>query len=334
MRREIDEQPAVVAATLEALTPVVGRLADAMRARDVGTVLLLARGTSDHAAVYGRYLLEARCGLVAGLAAPSIWTAYRPRLDLSRTLVLAVSQSGRTPEIVSALDHARGCGALTAALTNGADSPLAAGAEHRLVTLAGVEQSVAATKTFTTALAALAALAGALGAEACDDASLAAVPEAMRRTLDLAGPTIEDAARRLASAQAAVCAARGLALCVALEGALKLKEATGVWAEGYSAADLRHGPTAAARGLPALVFHGGGPLADDVEALATELEAGGSDVVGVGAGRDLPVSGGVAEELAPLLLVLPAQLVAERLARLRGRDPDRPPGLGKVTMTY
>ena len=334
MRREIDEQPEAVAETLDALGPVVERLARVVRARDVGTVLLLARGTSDHAAVYARYLFEARCGLVAGLAAPSLWTAYRPRLDLSRTLVLAVSQSGRTPEIVSALEHARACGALTAALTNGADSPLAATADHALVTEAGVERSVAATKTFTTALAAVAALAGALGAEACRSEALEALPEAMRRTLDLAAPTVGDMAHKLIDAQAAVCVARGMALSVALEAALKLKETTGVWAEGYSAADLRHGPTAAARGLPAVVLHGGGPLADDVRAVQEELEAAGSDVLAVGVDRDLPVVGGVAEELAPLILALPPQLLAERLARLRGRDPDRPPGLGKVTLTY
>lgn len=334
MRREIDEQPDAVAATLDAVAPVVARLAAAVRERPIGTVLLLARGTSDHAAVYARYLLEARCGLVAGLAAPSIWTAYRPPLDLSRTLVLAVSQSGRTPEIVSALEHARGCGALTATLTNAADSPLAGAGEHALVTQAGVERSVAATKTFTTALAAVAAVAGALGAEECRPAALAALPDAMRRTLDATAPRVEDAAQRLREARAAVCVARGLALCVALEAALKLKETTGVWAEGYSAADLRHGPTAAARGLPALVLHAGGPLAADVAALAAELAAAGSDVVGVGVGHDLPVADGVSEDLAPLLLALPPQLLAERLAHLRGLDPDRPPGLRKVTLTY
>ncbi len=333
MRREIAEQPAAVAATLGAVAEPAAALAEAVRARCLDRVVLVARGTSDHVAIYARYVLEIRCALSASLAALSIYTTYRPPVDLSRTLVLGVSQSGETPEIVSALEFAASRGALTAALTNAEGSPLARAAAHALVTAAGEERSVAATKTFTTALAAIAELARALGA-ADLAAPLAALPSALEAAASLPEALVESAARTLLAADAAVCIARGHAYAAALEAALKLKEVTGMWAEGFSAADLRHGPRTAASGLPAVVLHAGGPLAGDVDALEQELAATGSRVVAIGPGRALPAAEGLCEEIAPIALVVPAQLVAERVAVLRGRDPDRPPGLTKVTRTH
>jgi glucosamine--fructose-6-phosphate aminotransferase (isomerizing) len=333
MRREIAEQPGAVAATLSAVAAPAAALAAAVRERGIDRAVLVARGTSDHVAIYARYLLEARCALSASLAAPSLYTTYRPPVDLSRALVLGISQSGRTPEIVAALEFAAGRGALVAALTNDAGSPLAAAVPHALVTAAGEERSVAATKTYTTALAAVAELARALGAGDLAG-GLAALPDALAAATGLPEELVESAARSLLGAEAAVCIARGYAYATALEAALKLKEVTGLWAEGFSAADLRHGPRAAALGLPAVVFHSGGPLARDVDGLERELAAAGSPLVSIGAGRTLPAAGGLCEELAPIALIVPAQLVAERLARLRGRDPDRPPGLTKVTRTH
>jgi glucosamine--fructose-6-phosphate aminotransferase (isomerizing) len=331
MRAEIAEQPEAVARTIDATAPQAAALAAAARSRDVRSVVLLARGSSDHAALYGRYLLEGRCGLLSSLAAPSLYTTYRAPVDLSRTLALAVSQSGEVPEIVEALGYARSRGALVAALTNSAGSPLAAAADHAIVTQAGPERAVAATKTFTTQLAALAALAVALGARDLA-APLARAPGAIERTLACQAPVLA-AAASLRGERAAVCLARGYSFCIALEAALKLKETAGLWAEGFSTADLRHGPTVAAGALPALVFHAPGRLANDVEALERALAAAGSRVVSIGAGRELPVDGALPEELAPLALVVPAQLLCERLAVLLGRDPDRPPGLHKVTQT-
>jgi glucosamine--fructose-6-phosphate aminotransferase (isomerizing) len=331
MRTEIEAQPAAVAGTLAAVAGTTAALAAAIRARDIDTVVLVARGTSDNAATYARYLLEARCGLIATLAAPSLYTTYRAPIDLRRAVVVGVSQSGETPEIVAAMAYARERGALTAGLTNGAGSPLVAAVEHPLVTAAGVERSVAATKTFTAQLAAIASLARALGAsglERLDD-----VPGAMAATLAMATAPAEAAAEPLAYATAAVCVARGLAYTVALEAALKLKETTGVWAEGFSAADLRHGPKAAVAALPAIVFHAGGPLEPDVAGLERELGDRGARIIAVGPGQSLPTAA-VSEELAAFTLVLPAQVLAERLARLRGRDPDAPPGLTKVTATH
>jgi glucosamine--fructose-6-phosphate aminotransferase (isomerizing) len=330
MRAEIDEQPEAVERTLRAVTAPAAALAEAMQRRSVEVVVLVARGTSDHAAVYARYLLEAGCGLIATLAAPSLYTTYRAPVDLRRALAIGVSQSGRTPEIVSAMAYARERGALTAAVTNDGSAALAAAVDVPLVTAAGEERSVAATKTFTAQLAAFAALGSALGAGGLDD--LPALPDAIARTLALCAAPASDAAASLTDAPAAVCVARGLGFCVALEAALKLKETAAIWAEGFSAADLRHGPAAAVAGLPALVFHGGGPLAADVEAVERELVGRGARVVAVGPGRSVPTAP-ASEPLAPFGSVVAAQILAERLARLRGHDPDRPAGLTKVTAT-
>ena len=333
MRREIAEQPAAVAATLAAVAEPAAALAAVVRERGLDRVVLVARGTSDHVAIYARYLLEARCALSASLAAPSLYTTYRPPVDLSRALVLGISQSGETPEIVAALEFAARRGALTAALTNAAGSPLAASVEHALVTAAGEERSVAATKTFTTALAAIALLASALGAGDLG-AALPELASSLTAAVELHDALVESSARKLLDAEAAVCIARGYAFATALEAALKLKEVTGLWAEGFSAADLRHGPRAAALGLPAIVLHAGGPLAGDVGGLERELATAGAPIISIGPGRELPAAEGLCEELAAIALIVPVQLIAERLAVLRGRDPDRPPGLTKVTRTH
>ena len=334
MRQEIAEQPAAVADTLHALASAAEALASAMRARAVDRIVLIARGSSDHAAVYGRYLLEGRCGLVTALAAPSLYTTYAAPVDLRGALAIGVSQSGATPEIVSALAYAGSRGALTAGITNDPESALARSADHALVTRAGDERSVAATKTFTAQLAAFAALAAALGARELAG-GLAEVSDLMSETIAQSASLAEDAAAMLVEHDAAVCVARGFSYAVALEAALKLKETAGVWAEGFSSADLRHGPTAAVtRATPAIVFHAGGALEADVEQLEDELLARGAPLLSIGPGRPMPTATPACEELAPFTLVIPAQLVAEQLARLRGRDPDRPPGLRKVTDTH
>src|ERR1700687_5030495 len=180
MLTEIGQQPAALRATLEALMPRRGEAA--ALARDCRQVLFIARGTSDNAAVYGSYLLQAHAGLLATLASPSIATSYRSRLDLSGVLAVALSQSGRTEEIVDTLAWAAACGARTLAITNGAGAPLAAAAEVAFVTEAGPERAVPATKTFTTQLAALAVMAIGLGAD-LDAGELRGVPDEIDRML-------------------------------------------------------------------------------------------------------------------------------------------------------
>jgi len=340
MAAEAAEQPAAVAATLEALRPLRADLAALARGRD--HVLLVARGSSDHAAVYGRYLLETHAGRLAALAAPSVATHYRARVDLSRSMVVAVSQSGSTDEIVATLDWARDAGAATVAVTNVAGSPLAATADLVLLTRAGEERAVPATKTYSAQCVAMAVLAGALGADPTAlDPALDEVPAQMARLLaERRG--VEQAVQVLARAGEVVVTSRGLCFGTALEAALKLEETCLRPVRGLSYADLRHGPIAVVdRDVVAVVVAPtDGPMLAGLTDLLTDLAGRGARTVGIGgdggfaAACGCPVDGpALPETVAPIALAVPCQLLAEGLARALGLDPDAPRGLAKVTQT-
>lgn len=340
MRAEIHEQPDAVRRTLGAVLPEVGavrRLAGATR-----QVLFVARGSSDNAAVYGRYLTELRAGRLATLASPSVATTYRRRVDLDGVLAVALSQSGRTEEIVETLRWAADCGARTVAVTNEAGSPLAEAAEVALVTQAGSERAVPATKTYTTQLAALAVFGLALaGDDAAYRAALDRLPDAVAAMLEF-GPDLDAIATRLTAVDGLVVSGRGYAYSTALELALKFKEACYLPAEGLSYADLLHGPIAVLDGdTPVLlVAAGDGPVLPGLVALAQRAASldsaayaiGGDEALGRACrgrvpGPDLP------EYLAPVGLVVPGQLLVESVALRLGVDPDAPRGLRKVTQT-
>ncbi|WP_036327883.1 SIS domain-containing protein [Microbispora sp. ATCC PTA-5024] len=339
MRGEIAEQPAAIRATLDALLPRTGEV-EAL-ARDTRQLLFIARGTSDNAAVYGRYLIEARAGRMASMAAPSIATTYRRRLDLDGVLAVGLSQSGRTEEIVETLQWARDCGARTVAITNGGEeSPLARAADLALCTLAGEEKAVPATKTYTTQLAALAVLALGLGADVDRD-DLRRVPDAVDKLISDPGD-LEAVVEGLADKPGVVVSGRGLAFSTALELALKLKEACYLHAMGLSYADLLHGPIAVVDAdTPAvLVAAGAGPTLPGTVALAERVTGAGASAYGVGGGPQLAAASTAAlngpdlpEWVAPLGLIVPGQLLTEALARRLGIDPDAPRGLNKVTQT-
>jgi glutamine---fructose-6-phosphate transaminase (isomerizing) len=338
MGDEIRQQPAALAATIDALLPLRGDAAAV--ARGTREVLLIARGTSDNAAVYGSYLLQAYGGRLATLAAPSIATTYHSRLDLSGVLAVALSQSGQTREIVDTLAWARDCGAATLAITNGAGSPLARVADLAFVTQAGEEQAVPATKTYTTQLAALAVLALSLGA-ALDVGELRAAPEAVAAMLALA-PDFDAIVSDLALVPGVVVSGRGLAYSAALELALKLKEACYLHAMGLSYADLLHGPIAVVDpDTPAIVLaaDSGPTLAGTVE-LARRVTDAGAMAYGIGGGPELAAAcsrslpgPALPEWLAPMGLIVPGQLLTEALSRKLGLNPDAPRGLSKVTQT-
>lgn len=340
MSREVAEQPQALAATLEALLPLRPELRSlASRRRHV---LFVARGSSDNAAVYGRYLLETHAAVAASLAAPSVALHYRARLDLSDALVVCVSQSGQTREIVETQAWAAECGAATVAVTNGADSELARNADLALVTRAGPELAVPATKSYTTQLAAMAVLATALAPDmAALDGDLARVPAEASRLLEHPAG-VEVAVERLAVARDVVVSGRGLLYGTALEVALKLEETCLQPVRGLSYADLRHGPIAViGTGVVAvLVAAQDGPILPGMRELAADLRRRGAAIVGYGGdqgfGRacDVAVPGpDLPEAVAPLALVVPAQLTVEALARHLGLDPDAPHGLSKVTQT-
>jgi glutamine---fructose-6-phosphate transaminase (isomerizing) len=340
MAAEVAEQPDAVRRTLAALLPLRDDVATAFEGRR--RVLFVARGSSDNAAVYGRYLLETHAGVAGGLASPSVATHYRSRLDLSDTLVVSVSQSGATEEIVTTQAWARECGATTLAVANVADSPLVAAADLALVTRAGPEVAVPATKTYLAQLVAMAVLGTALAPDpAALDAELDRVADEVQRLIT-ARTGLDQAVAALRDASYAVVSGRGLMMGTALETALKLEETCLRPVRGYSYADLRHGPiSVVASGVTAvLVAAPGGPLLAPMVELARDLAGRGATVVGIGGeqrfadacavhvpGPDLP------EALAPLGAIVPAQLVVEQLARELGLDPDNPRGLAKVTST-
>ena len=351
MRAEIGEQPRALRATLDALLPRAEEAA--ALARGTRGVMFIARGTSDNAAVYGSYLAQVCAGRLATLASPSVATAYRSRVDLSGVLAVALSQSGRTEEIVETLGWAAGCGARTLAITNGAGSPLAEAADVAFVTEAGTERAVPATKTFTTQLAALAVVGIGLGAAASgggtvagrdsrlDPGALRAVPDEIEKLLS-APVDVAPIVAELAGVQGVVVSGRGFAYAAALEFALKLKEACYLHAMGLSFADLLHGPIAVVdSGTPAIIVAAGtGPVLEHAIALAGRVTGAGARAYGIGGGPglaracrhalpgpDLP------EWLAPIGLITGGQLVTEALARRLGINPDSPRGLSKVTQT-
>jgi glucosamine--fructose-6-phosphate aminotransferase (isomerizing) len=341
MAREIAEQPEAIARTLDALRPLRSEIAALAAGRR--NVLFVARGSSDNAAIYGRYLIEVHARHPAGLAAPSVATHYRATLDLSEAVVVCVSQSGETQEIVDTLNWARRCGARTVAVTNGDGSALALAADVALITRAGPEFAVPATKSYTTQLAAMAILASSLADDQTAlDAHLDRVPGEVERLVD-AHAGVEEAIDRLAESVETLVSGRGIVFGTALETALKLEETCLRPVRGLSYADLRHGPIAVvdADHAAVLVSAADGPIVEGMTELAHDLRARGvAATIGMGgdarfaaacdvaaAGPDLP------ELVAPLALVVPAQLVVEGLARRLGLDPDAPRGLSKITQT-
>jgi glucosamine--fructose-6-phosphate aminotransferase (isomerizing) len=339
-RSELYEGPEVVARLLEGAAGPIETLAQAVRERPVEFVLIAARGTSDHAAIYAQYILGARNRLPVALAAPSLSSLYRASPRLAHALVLGISQSGRSPDVVAVLADARAQGALTAALTNDPGSELAAAAEHVVPLEAGPERAVAATKTYLAEIALVAALSAALADDAAARAELAALPAALRAAL-----LAEDALARLARAYAAeercVVLARGFQYATAREWALKLKELAALLADPYSAADFEHGPIALLEpGFPVLAVASSGPALPGLRALLGRLAAEGArllllsdDPATLALGEGVPLPAGVPEWLAPLVAIGPAQLFAYHLARARGLDPEAPRHLTKVTRT-
>ena len=340
MAREIAEQPAALERTLSSLLP--RRPEIARLARDRRRILLIARGSSDNAAIYARYLAEVHAGVPASLAAPSVANLYHAELDLTETIAICVSQSGATEEIVEAQSWARGCGAATVAVTNIAESPLASGADITLVTEAGRELAVPATKSYTTQVAALAVAVDALAPRPGTlDEDFERVPAAAERLLGESA-VLDEMVDVLAGKQEVLASGRGLAFGTTLEVALKLEETCLRPVRGLSYADLKHGPIAIVDHdlVTVLVAGPSGPTMAPLTEFAAMLRATGSPVLGFGGDAafrsacDLAVAGPeLSELLAPLALILPPQLLVEKLARALGLDPDAPRGLNKVTQT-
>lgn len=339
MTAEIAEQPEMFARILAAGAARIRDVAAAVRAREPRFVLLVARGTSDHAALYAKYLIETRLGLPAGLVSPSATTVYGGRAVMRDVLMLAVSQSGGSPDITEPVVRAREGGAITVAVTNAPGSPLASAADYHLDVLAGPERAVAATKSYTAELLTLFLLVEALREATGDEASI--VPEKAREAL-AQERQVADLAVRYRFAEQLVVTARGYNYPTAREIALKLMETSYLVAHAFSGADLLHGPLAMIdRGFPVIAVVPEGPGGDALLPVLQRLRERNADTfvlgtpgaIALGAvGLRLPDN--VPEALTPMLAILPMQQFAWHLARLRGGDPDAPRGLQKVTETW
>jgi len=334
MYGEAAESPAVVRAQLAANAERVARLAERLRGAPPRAVVTCARGSSDHAATFARYLIETRLGLLTASAAPSVSSVYEVAPDMVGAVMIAISQSGASPDLLAAVSRARTNGARIIALVNAESSPLAQLADDLIPLRAGAELSVAATKSYIASLAAIVQLLASWTGDAVLAAALAEAPRQLERAFEL---DWSEAVTRLAGVNNLYVIGRGPGLGVAQEAALKLKETCGLHAEALSAAELRHGPMALVRAhFPLLIFTQDDETRAGVIQLAGELAARGAAVLLAGAALpQTTVLPTVATHpvIEPLLFVQSFYRMANALALARGRDPDRPPYLSKVTET-
>jgi glucosamine--fructose-6-phosphate aminotransferase (isomerizing) len=333
MFREAAEAPAVVERLVTANRPLIQALAAALRADPPRAVVTCARGSSDHAATYAKYLIETSTGVITSSAALSVSSVYASEPKLEGVLYLAISQSGKSPDILAAVEAARQAGALVVALVNDEASPLAALADHVLPLHAGPEISVAATKSYIAALAGIAQLVAAWSQDTELEGALQALPEVLRRAWLL---DWSPAAERLKAARNLYVLGRGVGYGVAQEAALKFKETCGLHAEAFSAAEVLHGPMALVKeGFPVLIFAQADQSQDSVVTLARDLQARGVDVMLAGGdegGGALPTVS-THPNLEPIARIQSFYRMANGLSILRGHDPDKPPHLNKVTET-
>ena len=339
--REIHEQPQVIERLLSEERRVIEELARAIQKSGVTNVVIAARGTSDNAGRYAQYLLGA-CGLSVGLATPSLFSIYQRPPRFGKALVMGISQSGKSPDIVAVLAEARHQGALTAVITNAPQSDLAGFGDIVVDLGAGPERAVAATKTYTAELGAIALLGALLSGETNMLAALQDIPPAMASVLNM-DKGIAQVAPRYRYMERSVVIGRGYNYCTAFELALKMKELTYSIVEPYSSADFLHGPLAMIEtGFPVIVIAPRGKMQPGMQELVKTLHERQAEIISISDDPkilsesriplELPVA--VPEWLSPLTSILPGQLLAMHIADVRDFDVDSPRGLRKVTETH
>lgn len=340
MRREIMEQPKAIGATLAAETDEIVALANRLREEDIRQVLLVARGTSDNAAMYARYAFGVIAQKLTSLVATSLLTVYDVEYDFRDTLVMGISQSGQSVGVIEFVEAARERGALTCALTNTPDAPIRNAAEVLLCTHAHEERSVPATKTYTTALAVLHQIATLWAGNVKLAQGIYKVPEWIEQVLKMEGH-IQARAERYRYMENCAVMARGLSFCTALETSLKLAQCAHVVPTPYSGADFLHGPIAAIEpGYPCIVFAPEGKTLQSMSELMDALEQREAETIVVSNNAAMLDRATISfripmmpEEYAPMVSVVVGQLLALHLSLHKGIDPDEPRGLSKITLT-
>lgn len=330
MEREAREAPQAVQRFLDRNAHALQELGRRLRDVDPPLILTCARGSSDNAAAYLKYVAEILSGIPCASVGASVASIYGARLKAHNALAVTISQSGKSPDIVALQNEARRAGAVTVALVNVEDSPAAHAAEVCLPLCAGAEQSVAATKSFIVSLAASAAIVAHWLNDEPLQRALAALPSHLADAADVAWPGLVDLAK---DAESLYVLGRGPSYPIALETALKFKETCGIHAEAYSVAEVMHGPLELVdEGFPVFVF----AQSDQSQAFTTEaiarLRACGARLALAGSGG-LPVVKPMHPLLEPIVMIQSAYIAIEKVARARGRNPDSPRTLRKVTET-
>jgi glucosamine--fructose-6-phosphate aminotransferase (isomerizing) len=340
-RDEIAEQPEVASRLLDQSHDAVAAIGARIREFRPRGYVIAARGSSDHAALYAKYLFGVRNRALVALAAPSLFTHYARPPHLEGQCVIGISQSGASPDVVSVLEEARRQGALTVAISNTLGSPLGKAAEFVLPLGAGQERSVPASKTYTASLLALALISQAVDEDRVFEAALSMVPQAMANALEM-----DSAVQKLVghlNGTRAIVLGRGFNFSTAEELALKLMETSYVMARAWSVADFEHGPIAVVEaGIPIVVVDGGGAVESSMGSIRERVSAKGCPVVRLVDGKSsdvdprttVQIASGLPEELTPLSLAVLAQLLAHHVAVARGFDPDSPREIRKVTRTW
>ncbi|MFN0086690.1 MAG: SIS domain-containing protein [Blastocatellia bacterium] len=340
MLAEIEQQPVAIERTIQRESRKIQRFAAALKKNPPRLIVLVARGSSDNAALFGRYLLELTTGIPVSLSAPAVHTVYKAKLNLRDALVIGISQSGEGADINLTLENSRRCGARTLAITNEAGSSMAQLCDETFLIHAGRERSVAATKTYSGQLLLFHLLAAAMSGNR-QFAEAERLPDLARSSL-LLRDQIEGMVERYAFMKQCVVVGRGLNYANAFEFAIKLMETCYIVAERFSGADFQHGPIAMVdRGFPVFVFAPPGPTLPGMKSLIERLNHLGAETVAITsepavikmARRSIRIAPRMNELLSPIPYIIPAQLFAALLSTAKGLSPDRPRSLSKLTHT-
>lgn len=341
MWNEIIEQPAVLEGCLSKNDGEIKRIVSEIGKRNISSVVIAARGTSDHAAVYSKYMIEMLTGIPVSLAAPSVMTMYGKSVNMQNSLVIGISQSGKAADATEVIRVANSQGAITVSITNFPDSPMAMESKFHLFCNSGLERSVAATKTFTSQIYLIAQLVAEWTQDLELKKELSLVPDGIRK-LFAQEEIIKQKAERYRFMKECFVLARGVNYSIALESALKIQETTYTRAKAFATSDFHHGPFAMIeKDMPVIVYAPEGPSIKDVTEMINKLKDSEADLLIVSNNKELREMGNCSFEIpytnndfiSPFYNVVAAQMFACRLALAKGLNPDSPRGLNKVTIT-
>lgn len=342
MWNEILQQPTALKKCLSSNEATLNRIVSELKESELEYVVIAARGTSDHAAVYAKYMFEILTGLPVVLAAPSVVTTYKRELSMNHALVIGISQSGAAQDVCEVLAQANKHSAITVGITNFADSPLASTSKYSLLLNAGVEKSVAATKTFTTQLVLLGMLAAKIAGSTEVQSNLEKAPECVEKTISSVKDQVKDVAERYRFINECIVLSRGLNYSIALESALKIEETSYVRAKAFATSDFHHGPMAILeKDMPVIVYAPSGPFENDMREMISLVKQSEADLLVVSDSEEMCRLGNChilvpkteSEYLTPFVNAAVAQMFACELSIIKGLNPDAPRMLHKVTVT-